>query len=64
MNNTPIALSVRAAAALTGYTERALRKHIASGALRASRPGGTGDLRILHEDLLAWLRGERVSEVA
>lgn len=52
-----VAYSVREAARSTSYSEELIRKAIREGVLKASRPGGIGDLRILREDLVHWLRG-------
>jgi excisionase family DNA binding protein len=53
-----LALSIREAATLSSYSVEAIRKAIRLNKLRAARPGGDGDYRILREDLLAWLRGD------
>ena len=53
-----ICYSVLEAAAATGYSETRIRKSIREGHLKAGRPGGKGDYRILTEDLKSWLRGE------
>lgn len=57
-----IALSVFEAAKATGYSQRLIRKAIQFNRLKANRPGGIGDYRILREDLLAWLRSEGIPQ--
>lgn len=59
-----IALSVKEAAVATGYDPRNIRKAIYEKRLRASRPGGKGDWRILPDDLRAWVRGEPTESAA
>lgn len=50
--------SVAEAALASGYTEHQIRKHLRLGTLRAYRPAGVGDYRILTDDLLCWIRGD------
>lgn len=64
MSQERIALSVKEAAAATCYREHAIRRAIREKRLKASRPGGKGDYRILREDLMAWLRGEVTESAA
>lgn len=59
-----IALSVKEAAEATGYDPRNIRKTIYEKRLRAGRPGGKGDWRILRDDLRAWLRGDSAESAA
>ena len=53
-----ICYSVAEAAEATGYSETRIRRSIREGHLKAGRPGGKGDYRILTDDLKSWLRGE------
>lgn len=58
MYENRIALSVAEVAELTGYSNPAIRKFISLKLLKATRPGGIGDYRILRDDVIAWLRGD------
>lgn len=54
MNPTPLSVSVRDAAAITGLSEYEIRKAINKGELPARRRGVR--IVILRDDLSAWLR--------
>ena len=58
-----IALSVREAATACGYSLEAIRRAIQEERLKALRPVGKGDYRILVADLHDWLRGAGQEQV-
>jgi excisionase family DNA binding protein len=58
-----LAISVREAAEATSYSCEAILKAIRKKKLKAVRPGGDGDYRILVEDFQDWLRGTHQVQV-
>lgn len=58
MFDNRIALTVREAAEATGFSQESIRLAIRCKRLRASRPGGSGNIRIMTEDLRVWLAGD------
>lgn len=57
-----IAYSVREAAKQSEFSEESIYLAIRRGELKAAPPGGHRNMRILHEDLVAWLRAEGVEQ--
>jgi excisionase family DNA binding protein len=50
-------LTVDQVAEITGYSRDTIRGAIRDGHLRASKPSGTQQWRVLHEDLAGWFQG-------
>lgn len=64
-NDAPpeFAVSVSRAAELSGYTHETILARINDGQLRATKPGGSREWRILVDDLRRWLASESGEKV-
>lgn len=58
LRSTPSALTLKQMGAKYGRSYDYMLTQVKRGRLRAVRPGGVGDMMVLAEDELAWLRGE------